>query len=198
MLINENEIETCTGRFVDVMNPDPDTIDIEDITYSLSSICRFNGHSRYSYSVAQHSVMVSILMTDKLGDYREVGLWGLLHDAAEAYIGDIPRPVKHNFDGVREMEAGLMEAIAKRFDLPYPCPWKDTLKTCDNIALVSEARCLMPSRGKGYPDKLLALDNGMKLDNGIPTNFFNRFNALNTYVWFSTDRARSLGSGYFK
>ena len=89
-------------------------------------------------------------MIEMVGHYREAYLWGLLHDAPEAYISDIPRPVKQQFAGVKEMEERLMEVICEKFLLVYPCPWGEDLKLCDNVALKLEARKYMTSKGKGY------------------------------------------------
>ena len=87
-------LETVSGRKVDVVNPDPATIDITDIAWALSPMPRFSGHSipYIPYSVAQHSIQVAKDLAS-LGPL--VQLYGLLHDAAEAYINDLPSPVKH-------------------------------------------------------------------------------------------------------
>lgn len=144
------EIETTGGQAINLLEPDPDTIDLEDIAQSLSRLCRFNGHTRIPYTVAEHSIMVGYLMLYLHPRNREAFLWGLLHDAAEAFIGDIPRPVKRLFSGVREMESRLMKAICKKFGLDYPCPWRESLKQCDNRALLWEAQAFMKSKGQGY------------------------------------------------
>src|SRR4051794_15527189 len=81
-------ITTFSRRQFWPLDPHSDEIHIEDIAHSLSQQCRFGGHSRSFYSVAQHSCLVSALC--KAND----ALWGLLHDASEAYLGDIPRPLK--------------------------------------------------------------------------------------------------------
>ena len=81
-------IQTFTGRAFYVLDPRPEDVDIEDIAHALSMQCRFAGHCREFYSVAQHSVTASWLVPP------EDALWGLLHDAAEAYVVDLPRPIK--------------------------------------------------------------------------------------------------------
>jgi hypothetical protein len=133
-----------------VLEPDPEDIDLLDIAQSLARLCRFNGHVRPFFSVAEHSVEVAKLMEFLHPNDVAAFRWGLLHDAPEAFIGDIPRPVKRQLSGVKEMEEGLMKAVAECYGLPYPCPWGVTLKQCDTRALLWEAEAFMPSRGKGY------------------------------------------------
>lgn len=82
------KIVTYTGKAFDLLNPSPDMVRIEDIAHSLANICRYTGHTRYFYSVAQHCVLMA--EADLPGD----PLQRLLHDAAEAYIGDIAKPWK--------------------------------------------------------------------------------------------------------
>ena len=86
-------IETSTGRDVDILNITPDMVCLEDVASSLSKICRYNGHVPSFYSVAEHSVRVAAWIESQ-GYNNEVVLTGLLHDAAEAYVGDMMRPLK--------------------------------------------------------------------------------------------------------
>lgn len=88
-------IETFTGRAVDVVNFTPEQVDLEDIVQSLSLICRYNGHIPSFYSVAEHSVRVAWYLKKQAAPL-EVQLGGLLHDAAEAYVGDMIRPLKRH------------------------------------------------------------------------------------------------------
>lgn len=115
----KDAIETFSGRVIRPLSPDPEDICIEDIAHSLANSCRFTGHTRQFYSVAQHSFLVADLLSIK--GFSELGLHGLLHDASEAYLSDIARPVKRapTFSGVYdEIEDRLMSAIAEAFDLP--------------------------------------------------------------------------------
>src|ERR1035437_9287013 len=82
-------IETYSGKWFDILEPTPDMIDIKSIAHSLSNICRYTGHVRHFYSVAQHSWIGSVIIPEP---YK---LEFLLHDASEAYIGDMSRPLKH-------------------------------------------------------------------------------------------------------
>lgn len=130
-------IQTYSGVFFDPFDPDPELIRIEDIAHSLSMQCRFGGHLRKRWSVAQHSLLVADLCP------AGMKLDGLLHDAAEAYLCDLPRPVKHavGFERYRELEDLVQSAVADRFGLAWP-PHEDAIKRADNTVLVAEARAL--------------------------------------------------------
>lgn len=106
-------IATITGRVVDLAAPTPDMIDIEDIAHALSLLCRYNGHVEYHYSVAQHSCLVHDLL---LGFPREIAFAGLMHDAAEAYVGDMGSPLKKMLPEFTQVEDAVFWAIADAFD----------------------------------------------------------------------------------
>jgi hypothetical protein len=105
-------ITTFTGREVDPFKLKWRDIDIFDIAHALAMICRFCGHCRLFYSVAQHSVLVSSLCPPELA--RE----GLLHDAPEAYLGDIPTPLKDRFGEYRDAETRAHVVIGRCFGIP--------------------------------------------------------------------------------
>ena len=88
------QILTYSGKVFDPVNPIAADIRIEDIAHALAHQCRFSGHTIEHYSVAEHSVRVSGLLEDRGYPYR-VQMWGLLHDASEAYLIDLPAPVKN-------------------------------------------------------------------------------------------------------
>jgi len=125
-------IQTLTGKQVDLVNPKVDQICIEDITHALAMQCRFNGHSRYFYSVAQHSVHTAqhVLPDDKL--------WALLHDASEAYLGDVVSPLKRLLPDYMRMERAMMEAICEKFGLSKKMPY--AVKEADLRMLATERR----------------------------------------------------------
>lgn len=97
------------GRFYP-LDPRPEEVNIRDIAKSLSKMVRFNGHTDRFYSVAEHSVHVSRLC-------REKRLSALLHDATEAYVGDMIRPLKYAMPAFREVEKGVWKAVASHFDI---------------------------------------------------------------------------------
>lgn len=138
--MDKHEILTYTGRWINPFDPDPVVISIEDIGHALSNQCRFTGHVRKFYSVAEHSCRVAGLLTS-----AENRLYGLLHDASEAYLSDIARPVKQGLglgEAYREVEDNLNRTIAGRFGLEYP--WPDEVHQADNVMLRTEQRDLMP------------------------------------------------------
>lgn len=112
----KNSISTYNGDFFDFDNPETFDYDIETIAHALSNICRYGGHSDKFYSVAEHSVLVSRVVPDHLR------MCGLLHDASEAFVGDMPSPLKALCPDYREIEDRVQKAIALRYDLPYPFP----------------------------------------------------------------------------
>ena len=109
---NDGVFVTNSGILVNILHPTPQMIEIEDIAHALSNICRYGGHSKKFYSVAQHSLFVCLLAPKHLK--KEA----LLHDAAEAYTGDVVKPLKVILGEKYEcIEAGFMRAISARFGL---------------------------------------------------------------------------------
>jgi hypothetical protein len=142
-------IQTHSGNAFDLADPAPDSICIEDIAHALSHLCRFAGHARVFYSVAQHSVLVAQKCAPR--DAR----WGLLHDATEAYIADLPRPVKRlpGMEGYRLLEARIARAVARAFDLPgEDVPL--AVKEVDARMLATEAAQLMGEPPRPWSDSL--------------------------------------------
>lgn len=127
--------QTYTGIKFYPYDPRPEEVFIEDIAHHLSLQCRFYGACREFYSVGQHSILVSSIVS------RENALWGLLHDATEAYLGDMIRPVKLGMPQYREVEQLVMKAIADRYELEMPEP--DEVKGADRILLYTERRDLL-------------------------------------------------------
>lgn len=102
-------LQTVSGRWVNPFDPDPAQLDAGDIARALANQCRFGGHSRVFYSVAQHCVIVSRVVEERGGDVEDV-FAALMHDAGEAYLGDMPHPLKHRSAlgaAFREAEARL-------------------------------------------------------------------------------------------
>lgn len=130
-------IETFTGKHFHFLDPTDEQIDIRDIAHSLAYTCRYTGHSRRFYSVAEHSVLVSYLATDPLA--------GLLHDASEAYITDIASPIKPHINNYKELEDMIMKRIANKFGFAYPLD--PDIKDCDSTQLKTEAKHLLRSGG---------------------------------------------------
>lgn len=134
-------LETMTGiRF----NPKYPEFDIEDIAHGLSNICRFGGQSQEFYSVAEHSIIVSHL-TD--GNPLE----GLLHDASEAYLMDIPSPIKATLPDYKRLEGYIQKMLCQEYGIQYP--FSEETHLADRQALVIESRFLTKSHGSFWIDR---------------------------------------------
>lgn len=134
-------IRTWSGRKFNLLTPEPTTILIEDIAHALSLQCRFNGHCDEFYSVAEHSVEVCKLV-EKIGMKRNIVLTALLHDAAEAYTGDVVSPLKNLLPEFKRIESNLERHIAERFGLVYPFP--EAVHVADKKMLQKEFSSLKP------------------------------------------------------
>lgn len=111
-----SSISTVSGRFYDLLRPGEYDYDVEEIAHALSNLCRYTGHTNRFYSVAEHSVLVSRLVP------VELSLCGLLHDASEAFLGDVSSPLKRLLPDYKRIEENVEEAIAAHFQIPYPYP----------------------------------------------------------------------------
>lgn len=148
---------TFTGIMFNPINPEIYMVNIKDICHSLSNVCRFGGHVSEFYSVAQHSVHVSQICDP------EDALAGLMHDASEAYIGDMVRPLKYtdSMQPFREIELNLEKIIAKRFGINNPMP--PSVKAADDVLVVAEALRLFNPQPKWALDTLSIKPHSFKL-----------------------------------
>lgn len=158
----------ASGRVFWPLDPRADEVHIDDIAQALSNVCRFGGRCSEFYSVAQHSVWVARYVENRHPGQPALALHALMHDAAEAYLGDVIRPLKPAMRVVRAdlpsgeyktenfwwTEARVMQAIADRFRLPeLSVSDVEWIKFADNVALATEARDLMGDpRWPGLPE----------------------------------------------
>lgn len=154
--LHRDYVETFTGRQFWLPDFNPDDIVIEDIAHHLAQICRFGGACRRHYSVAEHSVLVQEL-TARMGAPLPVQLGALLHDAGEAYCGDICRPLKFLAGRLREIEHAIEAATFAKFGAEE----NPIIHGADNVLLASEARVLMATGGKAWGGLPLPADEEM-------------------------------------
>jgi len=129
-------IETYTGKKVNPFYPKAEDIDIEDIIHALSMKCRFTGHCNQFMSVAEHSILVSNFCSN------ENKLYGLLHDAGEAYLPDVARPLKPFISGFKEIENNLLGVILNKFGLKSELP--------EEVKLIDGKMCLTEAKQLGF------------------------------------------------
>ena len=151
---NETWITTASNKRIFPLALKPEDIDIDDIAHALSNVCRWGGHIPHFYSVAQHSVLVSEISFLIFREQRQqtgpvilpriVALYGLLHDAAEAYLGDVCRPLKHDTGNAtaaayKAAEENALSVILDKFELQIES-MPSVVALADNVLLKLEAK----------------------------------------------------------
>lgn len=131
-------IGTASGKSFHFLNPQEDEICISDISNALSNLCRYSGHVNKFYSVAEHSCILADIVFMETGS-KEQALSALLHDASEAYLVDVPRPIKPYLVGYEEMEHKVQSVILKKFNAK---PMNDFIKFLDCNIVRNEAEVL--------------------------------------------------------
>lgn len=148
-----NWMQTFTGQRFYPMAPLASDVDPVDIAHALSLICRYGGHVTRFYSVAEHCVLMSRAVSP------ENALWALLHDATEAYVGDMVRPLKRMLPAYEAAEDRVMMAIASRFGLPWdmtqPIRMPAEVKEADNRIILSERAVLLTPTGEVWMEDVL-------------------------------------------
>lgn len=180
-------IQTYTGKQFWPLDPRPEDVDIEDIAHSLAHTFRWNGHTSEGFSVAQHSIYVARLVPES------AQFWALLHDASEAYMQDVPRPLKPHFGPYREYEDQLTRVIRSVFDVNYNAFVEERVKDMDTAMLFAERDALF-SCSPPYPYDIEHLNIGLQMVDVDPCfycwkpeqakqAFLNTFHRLSKRNW---------------
>lgn len=135
-IIEKSWVITLSGTRFNILKPDPEAVRIEDIACALARQARFNGHTRFFYSVGQHSCLGA-----EVSPTKEIALHMLFHDATEAYVGDLVSPVKALLPDFEVIESRIHWAISKKIGLEFPLP--KVVKQIDRRLLATEVRDLI-------------------------------------------------------
>ncbi len=135
-------ISLCGGGWFDFLTPEKSDFEIEDIAHALANLCRFTGHTRQFYSVAQHCVLASDIVPPD--DARAA----LCHDAAEAFLGDVSRPLKTLLPDYKRLEKSVEAEVFLRLGVALPLP--ESVHVADLVMLATERRDLMPDDGVAW------------------------------------------------
>lgn len=167
MATDVGKFNTITGEIIDIHNPKPEMFNIVDIASALSKICRFGGQCSSFYSVAQHCVMVAGMVAD---DYA---LEGLMHDASEAYLGDVIKPLKIILgDAYEKIEQRFSDVIAEAFGLKKEA--ENSIKHYDRIALELEFDLLLLNRKEDWVHSAKSM--------GLPTEILTPEEAKSEFI----------------
>lgn len=143
-----NSINVAAGHYVDLSNPDPATIEIQSIAASLSKICRFGGHSPQFYSVAEHCVHATGIAAAE-GFKGDTLIAVLMHDAAEAYIGDMVKPLKVMMPEFVAIERKLESAIEQAFGIDFSFHANE-IRRFDRAMLKAEKIAMWPQHQREW------------------------------------------------
>lgn len=173
--VSNATIQTYTGEMFDMFLVDRAKINVEDIAHALSMLCRYGGHSHEFYSVAEHSVLMSRYF-EALGD-NDLARAALLHDATEAYMGDLVRPIKLQMPRYQEVEANLQFAIFNRFGLTWDMPL--AIKNAD-LRICNDERLVLMKQREWIIDHLEPLGIELRLwyPDEAKRHFLDSFHAL--------------------
>lgn len=145
----DNMIKVSAGHYVCLKNPDPATIDLESIAAALSKLCRYGGYCPRFYSVAEHSIHVLALASSE-GFGGDALKAMLLHDAAEAYLGDVVKPLKIMLPEYEDLELRMERAIEAAFGFEFE-PFREAIKRFDRRVLKAEKVAMWPDDGIIWP-----------------------------------------------
>lgn len=174
----EDFIPTYSGERFYYRNPQQLQVKLEDIAHGLAMNPRFGGQCQKFYSVALHSVLVSKELENQ-GYSKKIQFYGLLHDAPEAYMGDVPAPLKKELENVKQIEENIMNVIWNALDIQHPTgeEWRK-VKQADKILLYHEASELVSRDNWAEKvDRDYNLTSGSRKED--KERFLSRFTDLN-------------------
>lgn len=177
-------IETYSGIAFCPTEPKEKDVNIEDIAHALSQICRFNGHTKHFYSVAQHSINCA-KMAARIGATALTQLNCLLHDASEAYLCDVPSPIKPELEGYKVLESKVQGTILKA--LSVATVNYEVVDYVDKTMLAMEAKALMPCKVwevKDYLNYALYFDFDERKPEAVKVEFLRGYKNLINSVQF--------------
>ncbi|MFP9190795.1 hypothetical protein ACLI4Q_03890 [Natrialbaceae archaeon A-CW1-1] len=169
------EIDTWSGEKIRPLDPNPEKIHVEDVAHGLSNVGRFAGQGQEFYSVARHSVHVSLEVEARGGD-KAAQRYALVHDAAEAYLSDVPGPVKKSLPGYKHAERRLDAAVVTAFGLEVDADTEAAVKAADKVVGMHELATQFPNGGHKEAD--LHHDPSVVEGNADKTAFLERANHL--------------------
>jgi hypothetical protein len=169
-------VETYTGEQFDLFDPDPDAVHLRDIAAGLAHTCRFGGHCRHFYSVAHHALLVSREID---GTAPRTQLLALLHDAGEAYVGDVPRPLKRQLEDIERLEDEILAAVwrALAVDPPTDDEWERVMAADDRL-LAYEADALLSDASWAADPPALEYDVEPRPTEEVREQFLSRSRTL--------------------
>lgn len=162
--IHDGYIHTITGRHLNPTDAHPD-FNIEDIAWAAAMCVRFNGHVKRFYSLAEHGILVSEILAVRNPGKKACAYEGLMHDAIESYLSDVPSPFKVYLPDYIDFDAMLDTKLRKHFGVRTKT---HTCKEADWIALFIEAWTLLPNRGEHFADPLNLRDYALSLVDQFP------------------------------
>lgn len=146
--VEDGWMETYSGQQFYFGNPSQESIVVQDISHALSNLCRYGGHSRLFYSVAEHSCLLSDWVWSQDVGNAQLAFEALMHDSTEGYLVDMPRPIKYKLPDYRTIEDNLAAAIATRFGLTTPMP--RIIHEADSRILRDERAQVMSDSGNDW------------------------------------------------
>lgn len=169
-------IKVAAGRYVDLNNPDPATIDIETIAASLSKLCRFGGHCPRFYSVAEHCVHATALAAS-CGITGDALMAVFLHDAAESYVGDMVKPLKLMMPDFSIVESRIESAIESKFGISF-AKHSETIKRFDLMMLKAEKLSMWPDDKTEWHGFAAIEDHQLSIQYWMPSDAERWFNSM--------------------